>query len=134
MIKKLLSLVSLSCLGSLIFVISAQANSFSDITGGNIWNNNPPILDPGDQIDPALIERVNLLNENSQQAYIECNSAIDQIEANAPDERRLGRVNVIPPVPQSCQELQSLRQEMDSMRNLLESLEETYANPSLAPW
>ena len=70
----------------------AQADSsYSDITGTNIWNNTAPIFDTDERLDPALIERVQQLNAESEQAFQACNAAITQAEQNVPTTRRFAR-------------------------------------------
>ncbi len=114
----------------------AQANSYSDITGTNIWNSVAPLLED-DRLDGDLRDRAEALNAEAQTVYNECAAAIRAAQPDPDAPRRYSRepVNVPPPpVPQSCRELEQLRQQAIDLRREVEELERIAAESALRTW
>ncbi|MGB3693028.1 MAG: hypothetical protein WA865_21400 [Spirulinaceae cyanobacterium] len=127
--------VSLSMITGVTYTTSAQAQSYSDITGTNIWNNVAPISGDGSQLDPQLAERIDRLNRESAEAYQECNAAITLAEQNTPSTRRYSRQpNNNVAVPIACRQLETLRVEMDDLRFALANQSELTANTDFSTW
>ncbi len=127
--------ISLSLIAGTAYTNSVQAQSYSDITGTNIWNNVAPISGDGSQLDPELAERIEMLNRESAEAYNECNAAITLAEQNTPPVRRYSRQpNNNVAVPIACQQLEALRVEMDDLRFALANESELTANTDFSTW
>ena len=127
--------ISLSLITGALGAASVHAQSYSDITGTNIWNNVAPISGDGSQLDPELAERINRLNRESAEAYEECNAAITLAEQNRPPIRRYSRnPNNNAPVPIACRQLEALRLEMNDLRIALEDQSELTANTDFSTW
>lgn len=123
--------------GCLFFGSSAPsfAQSYSDITGTNVWNSVPVMLDNGEALDPALVARVLELNNTAAIAYEDCNQAIAQIEAQYPNQlQRFSREDLSPPPPQACVTLERTRQEMSQLRLQLEELQLEIAENNSFTW
>ncbi len=113
-----------------------RAQSFSDITGTNIWNNTAPIFETDGEFDPALIARISRFNEESERAYRDCNAAIDQAEQNVPTTRRFARQPSAQgaATPVACQQLETLRAEADSLRTAIQQAEQAISRPEFLTW
>ena len=121
---------------SAIAATPARANSYSDITGTNIWNNVAPLLED-DRLDGDLRDRVEALNAEAQTVYSQCEAAILAAQPDPDAPRRYSRepVNIPPPpVPQSCRQLEQLRQEAIALRREVEELERIAAQSALRTW
>lgn len=122
---------------SILTAMPARADrSYSDITGTNIWNNTAPLFETNGGLDPALLERVQQLNQESADAFQTCNAAIAQLEQNAADVRRYAREpdTQMLPVPVACQQLEQLRTEAEALRVTLQDATRSQSNPALLGW
>lgn len=110
--------------------------SFSDITGTNIWNNIPPVLGTNGKLDPKLVENITRVNRDSEAAFEACNAALAQIEQTAPTTRRFARQpsNVTAEVPVACRQLEQLRAEAENLRATVEQTERTLSRSDFAAW
>lgn len=110
--------------------------SFSDITGTNIWNNIPPVLGTNGKLDPKLVENITRVNRDSEAAFEACNAALAQIEQTAPTTRRFARQpsNVTAEVPTACRQLEQLRTEAENFRATVEQTERTLSRSDFAAW
>ncbi len=129
--------VSLSVIAIGITTTPVKADSsYSDITGTNIWNNTAPGFETDGKLDPALLERVQQLNAESEQAFQACNAAIAQAEQNVPPTRRFARQpnTETVAVPIACQQLEELRTEAESLRVTLEEAARSRSNPEFFTW
>lgn len=114
---------------------SVFAQSFSDNTGTQVWNSVPVMLDNGEALDQALIDRVLSLNEVSAIAYQDCTKAIADIEARYRNEpQRFSRQDRSPAPPQACVTLEKTRQEMETVRSQLEALKVEIAENNTFTW
>lgn len=114
---------------------SSFAQSFSDNTGTQVWNSVPVMLDNGEALDQAFIDRVLSLNEVSAIAYQDCTEAIAEIEARYRNEpQRFNRQDRSPAPPQACVTLEETRQEMAIVRGQLEALEVEIAENNTFTW
>lgn len=133
-IKSLSLVFALSIFGALA-AAPANAQSYSDITGTNIWNNVAPVFETDSELDAELIENVTRLNRESAAAYTACNEAIAATEQN-PTIRRFARQpstqTVV--VPAACRQLETLRTEVESLRSRLTQAASSTANPALRTW
>ncbi len=123
--KRKISLIALgvSCF-SLGIATPSFAQSYSDITGTNIWNSVPVMLDDIEPLAPELVTRVTELNETSAIAYRDCKMAIEAIEARYQNEpQRFTRENISPEPPPACVTLEVTRQEMEVLRIELAKLQ-----------
>lgn len=118
----------------------ANANSYSDITGTNIWNNTAPIFDTDTKLDPALIENITRVNRDSETALRACNDAIAQIEQNRrPGIRSFLRDSsnvtaAAPETPTACRQLEQLRTQADSLRRTVQEVERARGNSAFGTW
>lgn len=126
--------LTLILLGGVVTPAIARPNT-TDITGTNIWNNTAPLF-KGNGIDPAVVERVNRVNREAQEAFTACDSAISEAEQqSAPKPRRFARRPApTPPVPQACVRLEELRAEAETLRATLAEIQKTGGNPSTRTW
>lgn len=110
--------------------------SFSDITGTNIWNNIPPVLGTNGKLDPKLIENITRVNRDSEAAFEACNAALAQIEQTAPTTRRFARQpsTVTAEVPTACRQLEQLRTEAENLRATVEQTQRTLSRSEFAAW
>ena len=110
--------------------------SFSDITGTNIWNNIPPVLGTNGKLDPKLVENITRVNRDSEAAFEACNAALAQIEQTAPTTRRFARQpsNVTAEVPTACRQLEQLRTEAENLRATVEQTQRTLSRSDFAAW
>jgi hypothetical protein len=110
--------------------------SFSDITGTNIWNNIPPVLGTNGKLDPKLVENITRVNRDSEAAFEACNAALAQIEQTAPTTRRFARQpsNVTAEVPTACRQLEQLRTEAENLRATVEQTQRTLSRSEFAAW
>lgn len=110
--------------------------SFSDITGTNIWNNIPPVLGTNGKLDPKLVENITRVNRDSEAAFEACNAALVQIEQTAPTTRRFARQpsNVTAEVPTACRQLEQLRTEAENLRATVEQTQRTLSRSDFAAW
>lgn len=133
-IKSLSFVFALSIFGALA-AVPANAQSYSDITGTNIWNNVAPIFETDSELDAELIENVTRLNRESAAAYTACNEAIAATEQN-PTIRRFARQpsTQTAVVPAACRQLETLRTEVESLRSRLTQAASSTANPALRTW
>lgn len=133
-IKSLSFIFALSIVGALA-AVPANAQSFSDITGTNIWNNVAPVFETDSELDAELIENVTRLNQESAAAYTACNEAIAATEQN-PTTRRFARQpsTQTAAVPAACSQLETLRTEVESLRSRLTQAASSTANPALRAW
>lgn len=114
--KTALMALGLSCC-SLGLVVPSVAQSYSDITGTNIWNSVPVMLDHAEALDPELVDRVLELNETSAIAYRDCKQAIAAIEAQYQNQpQRFTREDRSPEPPLACVTLETTRREMETLR------------------
>lgn len=134
-IKSLGCLVSLSLAAGCIGVAPATANSYSDITGTNIWNNTAPGGKAGVQLPPGLLDRISQINQQSEQAFQACDAAITQAE-QIPTTRRFARrpSTQTAQVPAACQRLEALRTEADSLRQTVQELERSGGTTAFQAW
>jgi hypothetical protein len=132
--KHVLTALSVSCL-LLGNAAPSLAQSYSDITGTNVWSSVPVMLDNGEALDPDLVARVLELNETSAIVYEECTQAIAQIESQYPNQpQRFSREDLSPPPPQACVTLERTRQEMSQLRIQLEQLQAEIAENNSFTW
>lgn len=134
-IKSLSWVFALSIVGGALVAVPANAQSFSDITGTNIWNNVAPVFETDSELDAELIENVTRLNQESAAAYTACNEAIAAAEQN-PTTRRFARQpsTQTAAVPAACNQLETLRTEVESLRSRLTQAASSTANPALRAW
>lgn len=134
-IKSLSFVFALSIFSGALAAVPANAQSYSDITGTNIWNNVAPIFETGSELDAELIENVTRLNRESAAAYTACNEAIAATEQN-PTIRRFARQpsTQTAVVPAACRQLETLRTEVESLRSRLTQAASSTANPALRTW
>lgn len=126
--------VGLSIVAGGLTVAPASANSYTDITGTNIWNNTAPILDTGEKQDPELIKNVTRLNQESETAFNACNAAIAQAEQNASPRRFTRLPQTPPPVPEACRRLETLRAEVENLRISLQQKDASRSNRAFRTW
>ncbi len=113
--------------------LPAQAVSQGDITGTNVWNNNPPIFDLNAPEISDLIDRVNLFNSEADTVYSTCSGAI----AQAQGPRRFARPdspNATKPLPAACVRLMELERTGNSLREEVREVEALYGNPAFLTW
>lgn len=136
-------MISLSVVAGGLMAPSAQAQrvqssfgSFSDITGTNIWNNIPPLLDSDGIVDPELVRNITRFNEEAETAFNACNAAIAQLEQNFPTTRRFARQpsNQMVEVPVACRQLEQLRAQGDNLRVTVERVNRTRSRSQFAAW
>ncbi len=138
--KSLIWAVGLALAAGVLNAPAARANSYSDITGTNIWNNTAPIFDSNTKLDPTLIENITRVNRDSETALRACNDAIAQIEqTRRPGIRQFLRdpsnVSVAPPeTPTACRQLEQLRTQADSLRRTVQDAERARGNSALGTW
>ncbi len=138
--KSLVLVAGLSLVASVLSATQANANSYSDITGTNIWNNTAPIFDTNNKLDPALIESITRVNRDSETALRACNEAIAQIEQNRrPGIRSFLRdpsnvTAAAPETPTACRQLEQLRTQADSLRRTVQDAERARGNAALGTW
>ncbi|AFY40205.1 hypothetical protein Lepto7376_4075 [[Leptolyngbya] sp. PCC 7376] len=131
--KSLIALgIGCLCLG---IATPSFAQSYSDITGTNVWNSVPVMLDNADALDPELVARVTELNETSAIAYEDCKKAIEAIEAQYQNEpQRFTREDISPEPPLACVALEEARQEMATLRVQLAQLQAEIDETSSFTW
>jgi|GEM_PF-3205695 len=117
---------------------SACAQSFADVTGGNVWNNPVPIFAPED-LDPDLLDRIERVNREAAAAYQDCDRAIAQARQTTSGPRRYARPDSparqpAPPTPQSCQRYSTLVGEADNLRQIVAEIEQSRLNPDFYTW
>ena len=100
---------------------SANAQSQSDISGTNIWNNVAPINSGEGGLDPAFVSRIEQLNEEAEKTFQECNAAINLAEQQPRGVRRFSRRPNQIAIPSACQRLNVLRGEMETVRASLQN-------------
>lgn len=138
--KSLVMATGLSLVTAVLGATQANANSYSDITGTNIWNNNAPIFDTNSKLDPNLIESITRINRDSQTALRACNQAISQIEQNRrPGIRQFLRDSsnvtaAAPETPTACRQLEQLRTQADSLRRTVQDAERARGNSAFGTW
>lgn len=123
-----LGLLAFTALG-----LPAQAVSQGDITGTNVWNNNPPIFDLNAPEISDLINRVNLFNSEADTVYSTCSGAIAQDQGP----RRFARPdspNATKPLPAACVRLMELERAGNSLRQEVREVEALYGNPAFLTW
>lgn len=117
------------------FAAPAQAQNISqgDITGTQVWNNNPPIFDVDAPEIQDLINRIELFNDESETVYLSCSAALD--DDSGP--RRYARPdspNASKPLPPACARLIELERESITLRQEVTAIEEEYGNPDFLIW
>lgn len=138
--KSLIMAAGLSLVTAVLGATQANANSYSDITGTNIWNNTAPIFDTNSKLDPNLLESITRINRDSETALRACNEAISQIEQNRrPSIRQFLRdsSNVSVPAPETptaCRQLEQLRTQADSLRRTVQDAERARGNSAFGTW
>lgn len=138
--KSLVMAAGLSLITAVLGATQANANSYSDITGTNIWNNTAPIFDTDSKLDPNLIESITRVNRDSETALRACNEAIAQIEQNRrPSIRQFLRDSsnvtaATPETPTACRQLEQLRTQADSLRRTVQDVERTRGNSAFGTW
>ncbi|MGB3693768.1 MAG: hypothetical protein WBG70_11385 [Spirulinaceae cyanobacterium] len=100
---------------------SVNAQSQSDISGTNIWNNVAPITSGESGLDPALVSRIRQLNAEAEQTFQDCNAAIVIAEQQPTGVRRFSRRPNQIAIPAACQRLNTLRGEMETLRTSLQN-------------
>lgn len=135
-IKSIGWVVGLSLVAGAISAVPASADSYSDITGTNIWNNTAPIFETDTELPDGLIANITRVNQESEQAFEACNNAIAQAEQTTPTIRRYARQpsGETAAVPAACQQLESLRAEAENLRRTVEEVERSRSNPALLTW
>lgn len=112
----------------------AQQASQTDITGVNVWNNVPPLFEIDAPELQALLEEVVAFNAEADTTYTACVDALAETN-NKP--RRFARPdspNANLPLPQPCEDLESMRSERDRLQQEVVRLEAQYADPDLLTW
>lgn len=138
--KSLVLAAGLALVTSVLGATQANANSYSDITGTNIWNNTAPIFDTDSKLDPNLLESITRVNRDSETALRACNEAIAQIEQNRrPSIRQFLRdsSNVSVPTPETptaCRQLEQLRTQAESLRRTVQDAERARGNSAFGTW
>jgi hypothetical protein len=135
-IKSIGWVVGLSLVAGAISAAPASADSYSDITGTNIWNNTAPIFETDTELPDGLIANITRVNRESEQAFDACNNAIAQAEQNTPTIRRYARQpgTETAALPAACRQLEALRAEADNLRRTVEDVERSRSNPALLTW
>ncbi|TVQ53249.1 MAG: hypothetical protein EA366_13195 [Spirulina sp. DLM2.Bin59] len=113
--------------------LPAQAVSQGDITGTNVWNNNPPIFDLNAPEISELINRVNLFNSEVDAVYTACSEAI----AQGQNPRRFARPdspNATQPLPAACTRLIEFERTGNSLRQEVREVEALYGNSAFLTW
>ncbi|MGC1395629.1 MAG: hypothetical protein WA828_15210 [Coleofasciculaceae cyanobacterium] len=138
--KSLVMAAGLSLVTAVLGATQANANSYSDITGTNIWNNTAPIFDTNSKLDPNLLESITRVNRDSETALRACNEAIAQIEQNRrPSIRQFLRDSssvtaATPETPTACRQLEQLRTQADSLRRTVQDAERARGNSAFGTW
>lgn len=127
-------MMGLSLMAGGLFASPSLANSYSDITGTNIWNNVAPVLEPDQRLDPKLVEDANRLNREGETAFNECNAAIAQLEQATPARRFSRQPQTPPPVPTACTRLEQIRAEAATLRSTLQQLDVTKVSSDYSTW
>ncbi|MEW6492158.1 MAG: hypothetical protein AB1589_06375 [Cyanobacteriota bacterium] len=142
-IKSIGWMISLSVVTGGLMATSAQAQkvqssfgSFSDITGTNIWNNIPPLLDTDGIVDPELLGNITRFNQDAETAFNACNAALAQLEQTAPTTRRFSRQpsTQTAEVPVACRQLEQLRGQGENLRATVEQVNRTRSRSQFAAW
>ncbi len=122
--------------GAWVGALPSYGRSYADITGTNIWNNNAPIFETGDDLDPELLERIERFNEEATATYNSCNAALDSIGENPVGPRRFARrpSNQTASLPIACQQLEQLRGEADELAAEIDRVQASRSNPDLQTW
>jgi hypothetical protein len=118
--------------------VTARAQSFADVTGGNVWNNYAPIFAPED-LDPDLLARIDFVNREAPVAYQACDRAVVALQQNTDVPRRYARPDSpyripAPPLPQECARYSDLVGEADSLRRIVAEIEQSRLNPNFYTW
>ena len=135
-IKSIGWVVGLSLVAGVMSAVPASADSYSDITGTNIWNNTAPIFETDTELPDGLIANITRVNRESEQAFDACNNAIAQAEQTTPTIRRYARQpgSETAALPAACRQLESIRAEADNLRRTVEEVERSRSNPALLTW
>jgi hypothetical protein len=135
-IKSIGWVVGLSLVAGALTAAPARAQSYSDITGTNIWNNTAPIFEGGGGIDPRLIDNITRINRDSEAAFNACNAAISQAEQAAPTTRRFARQPSTETAAAStaCRQLEQLRAEAENLRRTVQQLESARSSSAFGTW
>jgi hypothetical protein len=135
-IKSIGWVVGISLVAGVMSAAPASADSYSDITGTNIWNNTAPIFETDTELPDGLIANITRVNRESEQAFDTCNNAIAQAEQNTPTIRRYARqpATETAALPAACRQLEALRAEADNLRRTVEDVERSRSNPALLTW
>jgi len=120
------------------FPQSSQAQSYADVTGGNVWNNYAPIFAP-DSLDPDLLARIAAVNREGPVAYRACDRAVVALQQNTNVTRRYARPDSpervpAPPLPQACLQYSELVEEAATLRRIVAEIEQSRLNPDFYTW
>jgi hypothetical protein len=138
---------SLSILAVRLTSIPVRAQSFSDVTGGNVWNNPAPIFE-SEGLDPELVVQIERVNREAAAAYQACDrealeardrEVISQNQQIPPSPRRYARPDSpyrLPalPLPQACYQYSELVREANRLRQIVAEMQQSRFNPDLNTW
>lgn len=131
--QRILFWFGLVMLAGLAAPAHAQNISQGDITGTQVWNNNPPIFDIDAPEIQDLLDRIELFNSESETVYLSCSNALD----NDSGPRRYARPdspNASKPLPPACMRLMELERESITLRQEVTVIEDEYGNPDFLIW
>lgn len=131
------------CFPATIAVLSltataARAQSFADVTGGNVWNNPVPIFAPED-LDPDLLAQIERVNREGAIAYQACDRAVVEAQPTNTGPRRFARPDSpvqqpASPTPSACLRYSELVTEANALRQIVAEIEQTRLNPDFYTW
>lgn len=121
-----------------LFPLESKAQSYADVTGGNVWNNYAPIFAP-DSLDPDLLARIAAVNREGPVAYQACDRAVVALQQNTNITRRYARPDSpervpAPAVPQACLQYSEIIEEADTLRRTVAEIEQSRLNPDFYTW